>query len=106
MFTATLGLREDPCSAETRFQGIATLLEDGRRSLLLFPPCSAETRFQGIATRDARHVLPVPRSLTACSAETRFQGIATQTPSTYAFRHSSSCSAETRFQGIATRKSS
>ena len=172
----------DPCSAETRFQGIATLtapLPDRRRGIpglaVLRPvfrglrpslrglvpliqqqACSAETRFQGIATsriggdvRDAwkpplavlrpvfrglRRGLPgsVPSPgkkqlavlrpvfrglrhanfpagdcfgfLQTCSAETRFQGIATPPPPLgWGFLWAGSCSAETRFQGIATR---
>ena len=42
-----------------------------------FAACSAETRFQGIATQF--HQLSFPSSLPpeSCSAETRFQGIAT-----------------------------
>ena len=39
------------CSAETRFQGIATITIRPRRPFFLVHSCSAETRFQGIATR-------------------------------------------------------
>ena len=92
------------CSAETRFQGIAT---QGDRGIFRYPffcdPCSAETRFQGIATCRNGSTLGAVGLIPTCSAETRFQGIAT-CPSNEA-SHTESyppCSAETRFQGIAT----
>jgi len=68
------------CSAETRFQGIATEGRDGENQRFNNPsPCSAETRFQGIAT--TRQPCPEsPKSTFSCSAETRFQGIATSPP--------------------------
>ena len=90
------------CSAETRFQGIATEGHHLAYGLRLVQPCSAETRFQGIATlpggcNDHLEVI------SSCSAETRFQGIATRILcSTMRASWHASCSAETRFQGIAT----
>jgi len=44
-----------PCSAETRFQGIATGRIRPRDREEKTPACSAETRFQGIATGGVRH---------------------------------------------------
>ena len=116
-----------PCSAETRFQGIATISTGQWNQTSLAPPCSAETRFQGIATGAAGCRKDGDNK--SCSAETRFQGIATnrsRNPTTHSpelavlrsvfrglrqnqqslpsrRRINSPCSAETRFQGIATR---
>ena len=68
-----------PCSAETRFQGIATWPGEDDQAIGKPGPCSAETRFQGIATN---HYLfsPIAGGAPPCSAETRFQGIATWPP--------------------------
>ena len=44
------GPRRSTCSAETRFQGIATRSFPALMLLLALESCSAETRFQGIAT--------------------------------------------------------
>jgi len=83
------------------FRGLR--LPDRTRSLArALAPCSAETRFQGIAT--AANPPGIPNQASPCSAETRFQGIATSSDPAglpFATRHSA-CSAETRFQGIAT----
>ena len=65
-----------PCSAETRFQGIARISELMAVSRVGSFTCSAETRFQGIATLRPQQG-PIPPGPRPCSAETRFQGIAT-----------------------------
>jgi len=94
----------ETCSAETRFQGIATIVRlvrlivrlvrlqcrdpfsgdcdfevnrDDQPGLIMIS-CSAETRFQGIATVFlGGGTIPPSHFLSPCSAETRFQGIAT-----------------------------
>ena len=119
-----------PCSAETRFQGIATGSSPIPIRSTHSCPCSAETRFQGIATwrkppfrrrgwiTTLAVLRPVFRGLrrggrgggsggagisgSPCSAETRFQGIATTPWGPPQFPKGNPCSAETRFQGIAT----
>ena len=117
----------EACSAETRFQGIATKDIYHQKTGLL-QTCSAETRFQGIATSSPpRRTRRCPKTRLqcrdpfsgdcdfvkqnsnrcwnkgSCSAETRFQGIATlHGPGFPITAPSGACSAETRFQGIAT----
>ena len=98
----------ETCSAETRFQGIATIVRLVRLIVRLVrlqcrDPFSGDCDFE--VNRDDQPGL----IMISCSAETRFQGIATVflgggtiPPSHFL----SPCSAETRFQGIATLPSS
>jgi hypothetical protein len=64
-------------------------------------PCRAETRSQGIATLPTSRPRP-GRLVHTCRAETRSQGIATSSSASRSCRTSSPCRAETRSQGIAT----
>ncbi len=49
---------------------------EGKKRKTFLRPCSAETRFQGIAILPQSGVVIQARQDETCSAETRFQGIA------------------------------
>ena len=143
----------EACSAETRFQGIATLNEAALPGIttviflqcrdpfsgdcdlyydMLFPlapknACSAETRFQGIATRSEQQarfcvranlqcrdpfsgdcdqrwtpLLTGVREILLAVPRPVFRGLRLRGRGAQCAPRPSTCSAETRFQGIAT----